>query len=268
MLRVVSYNVCRFQDFAGGSSVLTVAKALGALQPAVICLNEVDLGAQPDALERLVDTLEGDWHTAFYGHFRGNYGNAVVSRHPIRHVRSVTLDGGSVVTDRRGKPHRIVRGLLIATFEMPRGESVQLACTHLDHMSTAQRQVQLRHVLAELLPSSHSHTLLVGDLNALRREDYSAQQWRLLETRAESKGWELPQAGDLELLCEQGFVDAGEAAGRTDFTAPVGEPKYRIDYCFYKGDSLDVSAVTVPQVTASDHYPLVVDLKFSLHSAL
>ena len=42
-LRFVTYNVRRFTDDDGGSTVARVAASLRALSPSFVCLNEVDL---------------------------------------------------------------------------------------------------------------------------------------------------------------------------------------------------------------------------------
>ena len=49
-LRFVTYNVRRFTDDDGESTVAQVARSLRALQPSFVCLNEVDLDKRPVCL--------------------------------------------------------------------------------------------------------------------------------------------------------------------------------------------------------------------------
>ena len=145
------------------------------------------------------------------------------------------------------------------------------SCTHLDHISMQQREVQLQHVLRVLEPMESTPTLLIGDLNALTRQDYSDQQWDNLCDRAASRGWALPVTGDLNLLHAAGFQDAAAQVARAhaqsvQLTAHNEEPLYRIDYCFFRGNSLKALAADVPQLPLSDHFPLVIDLELDNNS--
>ena len=85
-LRFVTYNVRRFTASDGSSTVAEVATALRMLEPAFVCLNEVDLDKRPGALETLARDL-GGYHVEFFGHVQGKagfdkYGNALLSRYP------------------------------------------------------------------------------------------------------------------------------------------------------------------------------------------
>ena len=79
-----------------------------------------------------------------------------------------------------GGTHRILRGLLCVETKL--GElPVRVAVTHLDHMVEAERCKQMAHLTRELLPQKPApeiarHLLLLGDLNALTREDYTEAQ--------------------------------------------------------------------------------------------
>jgi hypothetical protein len=112
--------------------------------------------------------------------------------------------------------------------------------------------------ISKVSNSSQAH-LLLGDMNALTREDYSAHQWRLLEERHQTRGWSPPiHSASLELFKDAGYQDAfqpflqvhssqvqhsdsNESIGDTitwkhdetsHLTAHVGAPHYRIDYAF------------------------------------
>ena len=188
-LRVVTYNVRRFAAADGsGSTADSIAAALAALDPlpSIVCFNEVDVSFRPNALPTIAFQLGlasgGDpWHVAFFGHVKERYGNALISQHPVLTSQRITLRGGSEVTfpagtrklngeiARPNEAHRIVRGLLTVNIAF-HGEVVRIALTHLDHMSTAQRQVQLTHVLEVL----HNDTAICGTVLAggLRSSNY------------------------------------------------------------------------------------------------
>jgi len=293
MLRVISYNVRRFKGADGECTAAAIGDALAPLAPALVALNEVDIRTRPEALKTLAERL-GGFSVAFFGHSRGVYGNALLSRHPIVATRETHLRGGSEFLIPEGtqkfngevakteERHKILRGLLECDIELPVAEGLAtrvltVAVTHLDHMSEEQRQTQVAHALETLQAGSHPACLL-GDLNALTRADYSEAEWgRLEETHAENK-WALPEPSRcLEALAAAGFVDAFPASrgggplseqtredSNSIFTAHVGHPQYRIDYCFMaSAASLAACGAQVhTDVVLSDHFPVSFD--FSL----
>lgn len=289
LLRVATYNVRRFKGADGQSSVSAIADTLARLQPTVVALNEVDIGLRPEALESLAQKL-GGFSVAFFGHVRGKYGNALLSKYPIIAIRETHLRGGTEVgfpagtkkfngeIAKEGELHRIGRGLLECDIQLPADNAsrvLTIAVTHLDHISEDQRNVQLSHVLEALGTNSH-RSLLIGDLNALSRSDYSADEWRTLEERAVANGWVGPASGCLDKLHSSGFVDAfaasrgcGALSDRPDsgadpiFSAHVGHPLYRIDYCFVAAASglTPLAAAVHTSVQLSDHFPVTFDFR-------
>ena len=283
-LRLITFNTRRFTADDGTSSVAAIASHLASLNPDVLCLNEVDLRKRPTALEEVQHALSSahgrSFAVQFFGHVDDVYGNAILSAYATSNVRRVPLDGGTVV--KRGeRTHRIHRGLLMCDVLLPDhmgGGPLRVATTHLDHMSSAERTIQARHVLDSiLLPSASQPTLLLGDLNALRKDDYSQQHWARLEARNRARDWaapaddDAPPQGCLRLLAERGLSDlyrqrhTRQPMDENDFTAHVDEPLYRIDtvhadaVCQHTFSVHD-AWVDREAVVGSDHFPLVVDL--------
>jgi endonuclease/exonuclease/phosphatase family metal-dependent hydrolase len=208
------------------------------------------------------------------------------------------LPGGSVIVlpagirklngdlSEHGDAHRIQRGMIGVTLhanQPPAPSSappyphspLHVYCTHLDHISEKERRTQLEYI-ARHLPGGGSGgsgegsglALLLGDMNALTRTDYSPNEWAGLAARHASKGWSAPAHGCLHLLGEKGYTDAAALAeedSSTGFTAHVGEPLYRIDYCFVSPAMQQRYRVRHAQVLAhvtdSDHYPYCVDFE-------
>ena len=239
-LRVIHLNVHRFTGAEPATATTSlVADALSGLSPDVVTLNEVDVRHRPGCLDSVANALSLPF-VEFFGHVRGTYGNAILSKYPLTRRAAVRLDGGTEFQfpagtkkfngdiAQKNESHRIVRGLLIADVALPGAarQSLRLGVTHLDHMDVEQRRIQLRHIVKEFNAFDHdeeggergkknNHTtmsLLMGDLNALTREDYSMQEWHRLEERARSRDWQLPQHGDLEILRDAGFEDVAVVA--------------------------------------------------------
>ena len=286
VMRLVQYNVRRCIDPASNEpSGARVLASIQRLSPTILTLNEVDT----TKCERLLHDLAGIGlrHQSFFGHVRnGQYGNALLSTEPLRDVVHTHLDGGSVVRAPSGEKHRIARGLLSASTSVL-GCELRVAVTHLDHMSSEQRREQMHHVLRTLgEPAASTTQLLVGDLNALRRDDYSEGEWAAHAAHNAAKGWVGPYddaagSGCLDALADAGFVDCvatlAHRPQQREWPAPpwtaharvVGGPRYRIDYAWLRNPADATGRRLVPLSThvehscggASDHQPVVVDFE-------
>jgi len=200
----------------------------------------------------------------FFGHVRGSFGNAVLSRAPAELVDEVHLDGGSVVSH-AGQPYRIARGLLVC-----RIGDIILGCTHLDHMCEVQRRTQMQHVAdaMEQYRGGAAELLLAGDFNALTRRDYTDAAWAALHARNARNGWGSPvdsaaPDGAIAALFGRGYGDAALLAPGAPraFTSPAVDPCQRIDYLFSGGAAVNVLGVQVDSAApGSDHLPLVFDI--------
>ena len=293
-MRVVHWNLRRCIDpISGSCSLARVQRTVERLRPTILTLNEVDLSKTPSLLEDLAPVLP---HASFFGHVSGSYGNALLSTEPLRDIVHTPLNGGSEVRTREGTLHRIHRGSVHAVTSIS-GVSVCILATHLDHMDQSQRHTQMEHVLQTVgAPAGSRQQLIVGDLNALQRGDYTNPEWAAHEEHNKVKGWASPSddsAGDggcLAMLAGAGFIDtfasvherpsvAGAEACQqvsggewrespwTAHTRVVGGPRYRIDYVWSRpplsgGYFVPVEATVDHDCGgASDHQPVVIDFR-------
>jgi endonuclease/exonuclease/phosphatase family metal-dependent hydrolase len=74
---------------------------------------------------------------------------------------------------------------------------ITVAVTHLDHISEPERRTQLGHVVRALGDSEQlgGSTVLMGDLNAMTRSDYTEDEWAAHEKRNADAGWDAPATG-------------------------------------------------------------------------
>ena len=281
VVRIVHYNVRRCIDLEGLCSRKRILQTLARLQPTLVTLNEVDIRKTPTLLDDLSAEV-GLVHGHFFGHVRDVYGNVMASRLPLQLIEQTKLRGGSMVQIRNGTSHHIVRGMLSASIRV-HGVDTRVAVTHLDHMSSAERRVQMNHVLQTLAESDDQQCLIMGDLNALGRADYTSEQWIHHECYNRAKGWsapvdELAAGGTLHMLQENRFVDAFAAMGQrphwqqppwSAHTRDPERPSYRIDYAWTRAPSSNGGRRLVPLDAfvefecgaASDHQPIVLDFE-------
>lgn len=277
--RLVSYNVARFTSDSGHSIFEPIKSALVSLAPTVVCLNEVDilkLESRGESLSQLAEAL-GGYHFAFFGHVQGRYGNALLSRYPIVTRREVVLNGGTIVKHGAGS-HCIKRGLLVAEIT---GLDLTVACTHLDHISEHEREVQLSHVVEVLSQCSadsggggRGKLVLMGDLNALTRSDYNETHWSSLIHHNRVNGWGSPEYGCLGQLEKANFRDSwtlkkpsSEVDEHRWTTHKEGIGDRRIDYIWLDQSALPQISVrgswVARGIAHSDHFPLIVDVEMS-----
>lgn len=160
-LRVLSWNIHHGEGTDGEFDLVRIAERIRALDVDLVALQEVDRTTgrsrwRDQALE--IASLSGMHH--IYGpamrYDRGEYGEAILSRWPISHARTIQMPKieGS-------EP----RALLVAEIETPIAGRVRFASTHLAHDSGHDRLEQARIILNELNDGSLP-TIVAGDLNA------------------------------------------------------------------------------------------------------
>lgn len=320
-LRVVSYNVCGLGAGFGPPDDEAVTRTYGLLlanlkrlNADVVCLQEArrlpiidPTGCQrEDSLDALASDLGMQLKFAHATPGFEKFGNAILVGPALQLLgsESVHLDGGSVVKTPAGADKKIVRGCVATRLAFQEESDVpglaSRACqfavlaTHWDHIAEAERVVQADSLLANVddLTGGLPH-LLVGDLNAMKRADYTVDEWSALQERNVQRGWApledsraliaLEASGYSDLLFESLASSAGAASGAVGapaapslagrFTAPR-QPPVRIDFAYASRDWRDhlslsresgghgpegATAWVDASAEGSDHLPLVVD---------
>ncbi|CAK0788355.1 unnamed protein product [Prorocentrum cordatum] len=321
-LRVVSYNVCGLGAGFGPPDNDAVTRAYGLLlsnlrrlKADVVCLQEarrlpiIDPTGREreDSLDALASDLGMQLRFSHATPGFEKFGNAILVGPALELLDSgsVHLAGGSVVRTPAGAEKKIVRGCVATRLALQeesddpdlvsRASQFAVLATHWDHISEAERVIQADSLLASVadLTGGLPH-LLVGDLNAMKRADYTSEEWSALQERNAQRGWApledsralaaLEASGYSDLLSETLASPAGAAsaaaaapaaplaAGR--FTAPR-QPPVRIDFAYASRDwgrlsaggegggagarGAAASAWVDASAEGSDHLPLVVD---------
>ncbi len=266
-MRLVTWNLWwRLGDWRARLEL--IAETLCALQPDVVCLQEVWKDSQDNQAALLAKQLDMMFAFAPERVESGvHQGIALLSRWPLTDVAHQVLP-----SPREAKDHNVV---LRSVAQGPRGPLL-IATTHLvpyPHRSAAREQ-QVRALIefaAETpknLIDPFGRTLIAGDFNAPPDSD----EIRLLTGRREphTPGWV--------------FVDAWEAAGdgspgytvtkNNPNSAPLLLPNLRWDYIFARwpferpggvGHPLRAEVVAMTPrdgVVASDHNPVLADLRY------
>jgi endonuclease/exonuclease/phosphatase family metal-dependent hydrolase len=156
MIRVATYNVHRSVGRDGRGDPLRVARVVEEVNPDVLALQEVAYrhGERGHLLDLLAEALGAQVVEGMtLEDPRGHYGNALVSRLPVREVHHVNIS----------VPRREPRGAIEALLDAG-GQTLQVVATHLG-LRPMERRHQVRALLRVVDASDASTKVLLGDLN-------------------------------------------------------------------------------------------------------
>jgi endonuclease/exonuclease/phosphatase family metal-dependent hydrolase/glycosyltransferase involved in cell wall biosynthesis len=240
-LRIMTYNVHSCAGMDGKISPERIARVIWRHDPDIVALQELDTRrprtGRMDQPRIIARHLEMTYH--FHPSLsieEEQYGNAILSRYPMRLVRAGRLPG------LEHKPHLEPRGVLWVEIQVE-GMRVHLLNTHLG----LRRRERLNQAQALLGPEWISHpqcrgsVILCGDLNTLP---------------------ESPAYRHISAALKDAHIEMESRQSRSTWFShlPVG----RIDYIFISPEievtRVEVSLTDIDKV-ASDHLPLIVDIK-------
>jgi endonuclease/exonuclease/phosphatase family metal-dependent hydrolase len=246
-LRIATYNIQAGAGMDRQFDVARTAEAIRDLRADVVGLQEVDVhwsarSQWRDLATELARRLDMRvFFAPIYsleplepGQPRREYGNAVLSRHPIVYAenhqitRLSTQVPNPVPELAPGFPEVVVNA---------RGARVHVYATHLDYRADpAVREMQVADTLRVMDRGQSRPQILLGDLNARPDAAELGPLWAVLDD-----AWAVAHPS------EQGL------------TFPTNLPDRRIDYVTVNS-RVHVRDVTVVQTQASDHLPVVADL--------
>jgi len=264
-LRVVTLNIWN-RNGPWEERRRLIREGLERLCPDIVGLQEVLRMRAPDETADQAEQIVGDlgWNVAYAaGHelVPGlDFGNAVVSRHPILEHERVELPGGESSDQRRSVLH--------ATVDSPCGP-VPVFVTHLNwKLHEGAVRVEQVRFLADLVqsraPVGETYPpVIMGDLNA----EPGSDEVRFLQGLATIGGRSVYFA-DVHRCCGQGPGHSFHP--RNPYAAQVHEPPRRIDYVFVRGPDTRVRGKPLAarvvfdepenEVWPSDHFGVLADL--------
>jgi endonuclease/exonuclease/phosphatase family metal-dependent hydrolase len=232
-VRVMSYNIHHAEGIDGKLDVERIARVILDAKADLVGLQEVERGVErtqrrdlPAELAKLTGlTAHFDKNIPHQG---GEYGNAVLSRYPIKQAKNTHLK--SFANGEQRGVQQLVLDLA--------GREVLFLNTHLDHRrDPAEREHSATELQAIVAAAGSKPVILVGDFNAA------------------------PEAKSIAAL--RGFLtDTWTAVSQEPgFTIPVKKPTRRIDYIWITPASITPVKMAVLQSEASDHLPIVAELR-------
>ncbi|MDP3491436.1 MAG: endonuclease/exonuclease/phosphatase family protein [Phenylobacterium sp.] len=241
MPRILTYNVHRCVGTDRRLDVSRVADVIAALEPDIVALQELDVGRMRtngvDQAHEIAQRLEMAFH--FHPAMKVEeelYGDAILTRHPERKIKSAALPGHERVSQLEP------RGALWVSVDLE-GRDLQIFNTHLGLVPREQQNQAAALAGPQWLghPDRKGPTILLGDFNVTS----ASQVYRILSEK-------------LRPARRHAQKKSPSA------TFPSVLPVLRIDHLFVSDEVrvLDVFAPYDPLTRiASDHLPLVMDFE-------
>ncbi|KAI6695657.1 hypothetical protein NL676_023367 [Syzygium grande] len=228
-------------------STRTVVEVLRELDADIVALQDVKAEEEREMKPPSELAAALGMSYAFAESWAPEYGNAVLSRWPIKHwkVQKIFDD-----TD--------FRNVLKATIEVPQVGDVNFQCTHLDHLDENWRMKQI----GAIIQSNDSPHILAGGLNSLDETDYSQERWT-----------DIIKVEVMRFLKNKQYTDAKDFAGECESVVVIakgqsvqGTCKYgtRVDYILASPDCpykfVPGSYSVLSSKGTSDHHIVKVDV--------
>jgi endonuclease/exonuclease/phosphatase family metal-dependent hydrolase len=233
--RVMTYNIHHGEGLDKKVDLQRIAELIKREQADIVALQEVDKGVQRTdrrdlpaelaALTALTCVFSNNFH--FQG---GEYGNAVLTRFPIKRWTNTHYK-----MLRPGEQ----RGILQLVLNV-HGRELVFMDTHIDYRGDDTERLMNVAEIQELMQQYRGRpVILCGDFN------------------------DTPDSRTHQKLAEH-FDDAWTAVEAGDgFTIPAEKPRKRIDFIWVsKASSLVPVKSWVPESAASDHLPVVAELRW------
>lgn len=233
-IKVMTYNIHHCNPPSAGDKidVAAIAKVINNEKPDFVALQEVDVNTersgkglnQAKELARL--TGMNFFFSKAIDHQGGDYGVAVLSKFAILDSIKFILPIDPVI---KGE----TRTIAAVTVEIAKGKKVIFASTHLDLKE--QNRLTQAELIVKHFEKSDLPMILAGDFNAL------------------------PDSKVIQYL-DKNFT---RTCQKCAFTIPVEVPDQAIDFIMYKpkGTFESISTRVIDEKYASDHLPVVAELK-------
>ena len=231
-MRIMTYNI-RFGELA---SLHPIGEYIAQNQPDFVALQELDCMTRRDRTPHQHNknfiTELGFYTKMFplYGktipYKGGYYGIGMLTKYPYTEVCKVMLP--------KQKETEEDRALLWAEIELPSGDTIVYASTHLDYSSSESRYAQLEQI-TRILEGLNRPVILGGDFNATPRST---------EIKTFFKHWK-PLSDD------------------NVPTSPASQPQNKIDFLFgFPTDCWRLLSTKVDVSSLSDHLPVLSEIEF------
>ncbi|KAH9615231.1 hypothetical protein KSS87_009160 [Heliosperma pusillum] len=216
----------------------TIVEVLRELNADILGLQEIkaEEGKEMKPLSELAAAL--GMHYVFAESWAPEYGNAVLSKWPIKKSKGNIIDQTlvdlvlfsdfyySLASDFIDYPFDspvlyffTSENVLKTTIEVPEVGDVNFYCTHLDHLDENWRMKQINAIIQ----SNDAPHILAGGLNSLDNSDYSHERWTDIVKYYEDMGKPIPKTEVMKFLKDKQYTDAKDFAGECESVVVIAK---------------------------------------------
>ena len=220
-IRVLCWNLHHGVGEDGKLDLARIAALIKAQQPDVVALQEIDNKCRRSgSVDQTAELAKLTGLTGVFGkamdHDGGEYGQAILSKHPIGETKIHQLPGD-------GEPRIAFEARVTID-----GKPLRMVSVHLDHQQDARRLKQAE-TLAAALSEGEVPLILAGDFNDVPGSPVM---------KAFGEGWTaIPKKEPV-------------------LTAPAAKPEVEIDHVLLRGLEPKGLLEVLPEAVASDHRPI------------
>jgi endonuclease/exonuclease/phosphatase family metal-dependent hydrolase len=194
-ISLLTFNVHAWGDAKHKANFSRVMEILHVLQPDVIGLNEI----RGDDSERRAAQQLGEEYTSFQGMIYSSLGNAIITRLPTHSETEDLTKPNNHINELLSAEAGEIRGALRVPISKPQlvGGVQEVISIPLDHLEEPTRLAQWK-LLMERIDPQQPHVIM-GDFNALCKEDYSRDFMETIANVRKRSCWYVRQKCDADL---------------------------------------------------------------------
>lgn len=220
-IRVLCWNLHHGVGEDGKLDLPRIAEVIKAQRPDVVALQEVDNKCRRSgSVDQAAELAKLMGMTGVFGkamdHDGGEYGQAILSKHPIGGTKVHRLPG-------EGEPRIAFEAAVTIG-----GKALRMVSVHLDHEHD-ERRLKQAEALVAALSESDAPLILAGDFN------------------------DTPGSPPVKAFAARWTPVAKK---EPVFTCPAGKPAVEIDHVFLHGFEAQGLLEVLPEAVASDHRPI------------
>lgn len=267
-VRIATYNVHFFYDALNKRSFTEIIDTIQTINADVIVLQEVSIFQHAqikDAFAKIGYTFsEQESFCKSMDAWGKPFGNVILSKYPI--VKN--LEKHTYAYDK--KCHGEKRCYLKANITLPNDKKISMYGTHLDvyDETETRRLAQINELIEQSSKDSNENIIIAADFNAVRKKDYAYQingrcVWDMVNESSHRRFGINTPTHALQAFENNQFKDSFSHAG-------CAAPKWTVwsgtavDFMYLnKSWNLPVVGSWVYYSTASDHLPVIMDVKVS-----
>jgi endonuclease/exonuclease/phosphatase family metal-dependent hydrolase len=273
--RIATLNVHYWADPKNNGNFENIIKLIESINADVLILQEVSWD-ETYFLKKTAQELQAIFTSLGYSKqhfckaatlFGAPFGNAIFSKYPLVPGKQVSLVKYNMIFNGED---RCYVGVAV---QLPDAKTIDVYATHLDVFdeSGATRLSQIKKLVTDIDSEGDQRNILIGaDFNENRQKDYQYEvsgklAWDLLVAEHKSRGIDPVPVAVSAHLESNGFSDCFS-------WAQISAPKFTVwtgtvvDFLYLKNWDLKIDGCYVWYDAASDHLPVIMDIKIPAQS--